>query len=247
MSYSKDLSELMRHTPPTWSPTSYENTTYLKRPRAGSISGRLRSVSDLEELGVITHAQKGNLKNLIISGTSPEVSHALDMFEGGENKQIQELVGRGYLDQQFEIDLLNELDTDFLGVGIDEEDEEEEESRRQNVDTSSASSTSPTIHYHDRSHHPRNHFQTHHHNKKPYISTTSPRLKPKKVSSLGRPPLPIPMPSSPNTSPNNSPTLQPSGSPVLRDPKSSSNIFKVFHVLKWKQLTCLSLSLYFSF
>jgi len=36
--------------------------------RQGTLSGRLRSVSDLEKSGLVTSSEKGRLKDLIISG-----------------------------------------------------------------------------------------------------------------------------------------------------------------------------------
>ena len=49
------------HTPPAFSPGSLE-LPLMKRTRTGSISGRLRSASDLEERGLINRYQKGILK-----------------------------------------------------------------------------------------------------------------------------------------------------------------------------------------
>lgn len=60
----------------------------MKRARAGSISGRLRSASDLEEKGLIDKSQKGVLKDLIISGDA-ELQAALDLYESGDDSQLQ--------------------------------------------------------------------------------------------------------------------------------------------------------------
>lgn len=60
----------------------------MKRQRAGSISGRLRSASDLEERGLIDKSQKGILKDLIISGDS-ELHVALDMYDRGDTSQLE--------------------------------------------------------------------------------------------------------------------------------------------------------------
>lgn len=55
------LEDSLSRTPPNFAPSSYE-VGHLKRTRAGSISGRLRAASDLEEHGFIDRAQKGVLK-----------------------------------------------------------------------------------------------------------------------------------------------------------------------------------------
>lgn len=60
----------------------------MKRARAGSISGRLRSASDLEEKGLIDKSQKGVLKDLIISGDS-ELQAALDLYDNGDSSKME--------------------------------------------------------------------------------------------------------------------------------------------------------------
>lgn len=60
----------------------------MKRARAGSISGRLRSASDLEEKGLIDKSQKGVLKDLIISGDS-ELQTALDLYDRGDTSKLE--------------------------------------------------------------------------------------------------------------------------------------------------------------
>lgn len=60
----------------------------MKRARAGSISGRLRSASDLEEKGLIDKSQKGVLKDLIISGDSA-LQAALDLYDRGDASQLE--------------------------------------------------------------------------------------------------------------------------------------------------------------
>ncbi len=47
--------------------------------KMGSLSGRLRSVSDLEKSGLVTSSEKGRLKDLIISGDEA-LRTALDKF-----------------------------------------------------------------------------------------------------------------------------------------------------------------------
>ncbi len=80
-----------------FSPASYEMSN-MKRARAGSISQRLRSVSDLEERGVIDKSQKGVLKDLIISGDEP-LQSALDMYEGGDGAPLSLFIKQGLLDR----------------------------------------------------------------------------------------------------------------------------------------------------
>lgn len=65
----------------------------MKRARAGSISGRLRSASDLEEKGLIDKSQKGVLKDLIISGDS-ELQAALDLYDKGDASQLEGELGK---------------------------------------------------------------------------------------------------------------------------------------------------------
>ena len=60
----------MAHTPPTHMATSYEQQ-HMKRPRSNSISGRLRSASDLEERGLIDKFQKGVLKVRCLPPAAP--------------------------------------------------------------------------------------------------------------------------------------------------------------------------------
>ena len=70
------------------SQTHLLKVSHMKRARAGSISGRLRSASDLEEKGLIDKSQKGVLKDLIISGDS-ELQAALDLYDKGDASQLE--------------------------------------------------------------------------------------------------------------------------------------------------------------
>eukprot|EP01035_Chromulina_nebulosa_P022720 gene22720-29415_t len=63
-----------------------------KRIRAGSISGRLRAASNLEECGIIDKAQKGIIKDLIIGG-DPLIQKALDKYESGDPSDLKENKG----------------------------------------------------------------------------------------------------------------------------------------------------------
>lgn len=77
-----------RNVPSTFSQPNLLKVSHMKRARAGSISGRLRSASDLEEKGLIDKTQKGVLKDLIISGDS-ELQAALDLYDKGDASQLE--------------------------------------------------------------------------------------------------------------------------------------------------------------
>ena len=94
---------------------------------AQSISGRLRSASDLEDRGIIDRAQKGIIKDLIISGDDA-LQSALDRYEQGDKSELESMIKSGRL-QSYQsgdgahggsnIDILGDLDLDFLTVGDD--------------------------------------------------------------------------------------------------------------------------------
>ena len=107
-------SEALRHSPPTSLSTSYEAANQ-KRQRTNSISGRLRSASDLEERGLIDRFQKGVLKDLIISGEEA-LQSALESYERGDTFKLEALMERGLLNRRSSLDLLEELDMGDLNV-----------------------------------------------------------------------------------------------------------------------------------
>mmetsp|Transcript_23276 Transcript_23276/g.34169 ORF Transcript_23276/g.34169 Transcript_23276/m.34169 type:complete len:415 (-) Transcript_23276:298-1542(-) len=88
---------------------------HFKRPRAGSISGRLRAASDLEESGFIDRFQKGLLKDKIIAG-DPALQAALDKYDRGDASDLEAIIKSGGLTADT-VDLLDGLDLDFLTVG----------------------------------------------------------------------------------------------------------------------------------
>lgn len=93
---------------------SYEDGA-AKRQRAGSISGRLRTASDLEQSGLIDSAQKGVLKDMIISGDAA-LQGAMEKYERGDATELEAIIKSGTLsDRRSSIDLLDGLDLDFLG------------------------------------------------------------------------------------------------------------------------------------
>ena len=83
------------------------------RPRGGSISGRLRSASDLCDEGVISPAQKGVLKDMIIAGDD-QLESAFERYERGDPVELSRLVEGGHLNRRGSIDLLGDSDL-FLG------------------------------------------------------------------------------------------------------------------------------------
>jgi hypothetical protein len=94
---------------------------------AQSISGRLRSASDLEDRGIIDRAQKGIIKDLIISGDDA-LQSALDRYEKGDKSELENMIKSGRLKSyqssdgahgRSNIDILGDLDLDFLTVGDD--------------------------------------------------------------------------------------------------------------------------------
>ena len=98
--------------------TSSSNTSHHinKKLRAGSVSGRLRTASDLEELGYIDKNQKGVIKDLIISGNA-DVQKALDKYRLGDHKQLEDMIRQGeFSARRHSIDLLEGLDLEYLQV-----------------------------------------------------------------------------------------------------------------------------------
>jgi len=110
----------LSHTPPTHVSTSYEVSHFGKRPRSGSISERLLISSELEQKGMIDREQKSILKDLIISGDN-ELQDALDMYEQGDVGKLERILESGALSNRamHDIDLLGDLDLDFLNVSDD--------------------------------------------------------------------------------------------------------------------------------
>ena len=108
------LLSALSHTPPSL-PNSLETKHFMKRQRSDSISGRLRSASELEENGWIDTQHKNIIKDLIVSGDT-EVHSALDKYEQGDGSALQSLVKSGVLlgEKGQDIDLLGDLDLDFL-------------------------------------------------------------------------------------------------------------------------------------
>jgi hypothetical protein len=70
---------------------------------------------------MIDREQKGILKDLIISGQDNELQHALDMYEDGDISKLESMIQSGTLSNSAmtDIDLLGDLDLDFLNVSGD--------------------------------------------------------------------------------------------------------------------------------
>lgn len=83
-----------------------------------SVSERLKVSTELEKKGMIDREQKGILKDLIISGQDNEIQHALDRYEQGDTALLEAMLQNGSLSNRAknEIDLLGDLDLDFLNV-----------------------------------------------------------------------------------------------------------------------------------
>lgn len=139
--------QLISHTPPTNMPASYETKHFGKRPRAGSLSERLLMSTELEEKGIINRDQKGILKDLIISGQDNEIQHALDRYEQGDATMLEGMLMSGTLSNKAteEIDLLGQLDFDFLNVKEQEDQHQKSQQKGQyNSSNNSASHKSHT-------------------------------------------------------------------------------------------------------
>ena len=85
----------------------------------------MRSASDLEEKGLIDRQQKGILKDLIICGDE-DLQEALNQYEEGNPAVLEHMIRSGALQNKAvpDLDLLGDLDLDFLTVndiGGDEE------------------------------------------------------------------------------------------------------------------------------
>lgn len=83
-----------------------------------SVSERVKISSELERKGMIDRETKGILKDLIISGQDNELQHALDRYEQGDTALLESMLQDGSLSNKAknEIDILGDLDLDFLTV-----------------------------------------------------------------------------------------------------------------------------------
>lgn len=123
---NSQATQQMSHTPPTSISTSYETMHFGKRPRSGSLSERLLVSSELEEKGIINRDQKDILKDLIISGQDNKIQYALDRYEEGDATMLEGMLQSGSLSNKAteEVDLLGQLDFDFLNVKEKEQQNE---------------------------------------------------------------------------------------------------------------------------
>ena len=118
------LSSLLNHSNNTTTSAPQHTPPYvdhggklLKRPRTGSVSGRLRSASEyLDERGLLDPRTKGIIKDLIIIGDE-ELQFALDNYEDYNNPSyLEQMIQNGALQNRLpqDLDLLGDLDLDFL-------------------------------------------------------------------------------------------------------------------------------------
>jgi hypothetical protein len=106
---------LFSHSPPN--PSSIPTDGIYKRQRSGSVSGRLRSASDLCEDGTISASQKGLVKDLIISN-DPNMAEALEAYERGNRGPIKAYLNSGAMNRRSSIDLVAELGMDGLDMNM---------------------------------------------------------------------------------------------------------------------------------
>ena len=83
-------------------------------------------MSDLQDKGIIDRQQKNILKDLIITGDDA-LQSALDLYEKGDTSQLEDMIKSGALQNKDskEIDLLAELDLDFLNMNETNVDDKE--------------------------------------------------------------------------------------------------------------------------
>lgn len=86
-----------------------------------SISGRLRSASDLEDIGIISNDQKAILKDLLIAGDN-DVQAAIDKYEAGDASELEEMISSGAFSKSIDVDLLGDLDLDLDFLNVHEDD-----------------------------------------------------------------------------------------------------------------------------
>ena len=120
--------EFLSHTPPSLpdgslKPSSFKRGRWGGRERAQSISGRLRSASDLVDEGVISGSEKGFLKDMIIAN-DPRVDEALKSASEGNFNPLQQVLSQASKDKprHSSIDLvadlgLEGLDLNFFDMG----------------------------------------------------------------------------------------------------------------------------------
>ena len=121
-SFSPGLQTPLSHTPPAAS--SYEISHFGKRARSGSVSSRLRSASDyFEQKGLLDRQTKGILKDLVIIG-DVEMEEALKRYEAGDPAVLESMIRSGALQNRLpkDLDLLGDLDFDFLNMNDGEMD-----------------------------------------------------------------------------------------------------------------------------
>eukprot|EP00605_Chrysophyceae_sp_TOSAG23-4_P001390 GSChrysophyteH1.ASY1.ANO1.1510.1 assembled CDS len=92
-----------------------------KRQRQGSISGKLRTASDLEERGFISKAEKGIMKDLIISGDKGFQTVMDKLGADGDRSELHSHL-KAQMKRRGSIDLLEHMDLDLAFLGNDGKD-----------------------------------------------------------------------------------------------------------------------------
>jgi hypothetical protein len=145
---------MMSRTPPyhvggTVQPSSYELSHFGKRIRSDSISSRLRTASEyLDDHGILTDDNantKAILKDLVIIGDK-DLQHALDRYEyHSDPSALEDMLLSGALEERLpkDLDILGDLDLDFLAFAVDNKSREsinEERTERRSAETQVSSS-----------------------------------------------------------------------------------------------------------
>lgn len=118
-------SQPLSHTPPA--SASYQNNiSNFKRPRSGSISGRIRAATEyLDQKKLLDASTRMVLKDLIITG-DPELQRAMDAYEiKNDASLLEEMISSGALQRRLpsDVDIMGDLDLDFLGVSTANDDQ----------------------------------------------------------------------------------------------------------------------------
>lgn len=88
-----------------------------KRPRAGSVSGRLRSASELFNEGLISLEQKSIIRDLLVTGDK-QLEQSLDSYIQGNKSDIINLINNGHLkERKSTFDFLDNFQLDSLDLG----------------------------------------------------------------------------------------------------------------------------------
>lgn len=111
---------------------AYDPASLNQHSRNNNPGNRLRSASDLEDLGIIEPREKGRIKELMSNGDE-KLQEALDKFEEGDSNHLENLVNNGVISKKSSIDLLEDLDFHFLQqAGLEQLETQHDGSQQQN-------------------------------------------------------------------------------------------------------------------